>query len=79
MCRDKYFNDMRNELMSRQDYKVVHFGMHGSDIDKFIEHNLATILKDTEIQCVFLNTCQSQEVADYLRDNLVLVLSNAAL
>ena len=72
VCRDEYFNYMRNELNKSQEYKVAHFGMHRSNIDQFIQSNLATILKDTAIQCVFLNICQSQEVAKHLHDNALL-------
>ncbi|GFH61653.1 hypothetical protein CTEN210_18129 [Chaetoceros tenuissimus] len=69
VCKDAFFVDMLCELTKCQAYKIVHFGMHGSRIDKFVSSNLATCFRDSSIQCVFLNTCNSKDVADHLLDN----------
>ncbi|GFH52601.1 hypothetical protein CTEN210_09077 [Chaetoceros tenuissimus] len=61
-----YFHKIHTELRRNQEYKIVHFAMHGSSLDG---SKLAACLKDSSVKCVFLNTCESEKVAMHLRDN----------
>ncbi|GFH52645.1 predicted protein [Chaetoceros tenuissimus] len=65
---DKNFEKLHSELVAHQECKVVHFGMHGSSIDTFVTTTLASHLQESSVQCIVLNMCESEHIANDLRD-----------